>query len=93
MVLMQGCQTDVAGDVTLLEKPEFVIESILSWLKHMGCKSYLQAGKLLIFVDAVALENICQPGFGTVLASCRKIQKITFRILFGPAGIIRPAWE
>ena len=31
---------------------EFAIDSILSWWKHMGCKSYPQADELLIMVDA-----------------------------------------
>lgn len=76
----------------------------------MGCKSYLQASKLLILADtggrkepressegicgkALGLENTCQPGFGTVPAGCRKIQKITFRIVYGLSGIRRPDRE
>ena len=31
---------------------EFAIDSILSWWKHMGCKSYPQADELLIMADA-----------------------------------------
>lgn len=31
MVLQQGCQGDVTGNVTLLEKAELAMESILSW--------------------------------------------------------------
>jgi hypothetical protein len=31
---------------------EFAIDSILSWWKHMGCRSYPQADEVLILADA-----------------------------------------
>lgn len=58
MVLLQGCQGNATGDLTSLEKAEFAIESILSWLKHMGCKSYPQAGKLLISAEAEVRKEL-----------------------------------
>jgi hypothetical protein len=43
---------------------EFTIDSILSWWKHMGCKSYSQADELLIMADAGGGGQRPPPEFG-----------------------------
>jgi len=43
---------------------EFTIDSVLSWWKHMRCKSYSQADELLIMADAGGGGQRPPPEFG-----------------------------